>query len=113
MRRLGLGGSDMGLWDYAGPMEGWPTGCWTWYRQAYCQAHARSRLFASARRSNETTERIPDSSDSTTEAISTTIASLFSINTWTWPQRRSPVGKAEHMVPARELATSKHQSCRD
>jgi hypothetical protein len=56
---------------YAGPpdCELLPlTGCCTCHRQAYCQAPAGSRLFASARRPNETTETIPDSSASTTRA---------------------------------------------
>jgi hypothetical protein len=60
-----------GEWAYAGPpdCELLPlTGCRTCHGQTYCQAPAGSRLFASARRPNETTEMLPDSSASTTRA---------------------------------------------
>jgi hypothetical protein len=57
------------------------TGCWACHRQAYCQAPAASRLFASACRPNETTETIPDSSASTTRASWPPTALLFGVDT--------------------------------
>jgi hypothetical protein len=100
---------------YAGPpdCELLPlTGCCTCHGQAYCQAPAGSRLFASARRPNETTETIPDSSASTTRAsFPPRLCCLASIQPM-WTQKPPLLGNAGHMVPARELATSKHHSRR-